>query len=204
VWQGRGGAVRGSSIYDNQYRQAERKVLAVSDVEALIGVVNTEIAHTFTARFAVSPVRIGRKASNDLRLEHPAVGRRHGELSFGPGGISFRSLAWTKRSFVDGARIRRGVTLALTDAAMISIGPFKIEVCLRRLHTWRGARQKITPVRLSFPFGFSGPSGDEMPLGNDDPTVIVIEANPDETVDEELAEMARRLVPAPSSTRKHR
>jgi hypothetical protein len=125
-------------------------------VEALVGIVNTQLSRAFTMKFAASPIRIGRAQTNSLCLEHPAVARSHGEISFGPDAVVFRSRALMKSSWVDGTRIKRGRAVELTETSVITLGPFRLEVCMRTPWTARDHRStKVTPVASTFPPGWN-------------------------------------------------
>src|SRR6185369_15464565 len=125
--------VRGSSSPSAYRAWRAHGVPTVKGIEALVGVVNVKTSQTFTVRCASSPARIGRSRTSEVWLDHRAVARHHAELLFNAHGIYFRNLAWIRKTFVDGLRIRRGVSVELDETAVVLVGPFKIEVCLRRL-----------------------------------------------------------------------
>jgi hypothetical protein len=98
---------------------------------AIVQVLNTLTGRTFSRRFADSPIRIGSHRTSDLRLQHPAVAHRHGEILFG----LFRNLAWTKRTWIDGLRATPGQVLKLTSEAAVTIRPFRVEVFIQPADT---------------------------------------------------------------------
>jgi hypothetical protein len=121
-----------------------------AEVEALVGIVNTEASRAFTEAFVESPIRIGRSRTNSLCLEHPTIARSHGEISFGPSHVLFRNHAWTKASCVDGIRIKRGQALELNADSVITLGPFRIQVLRRTPWARRDDdTDKVTPLALA-------------------------------------------------------
>jgi len=118
----------------------------MSHIDARVRVVDTEGGRTFTERFDATPIRIGRALDSDLVLPHPAIAARHGEIAIGTRAAHFRSRAWLRASYVDGARVRRGRAVKLTDETVISLGPYEIRVWFRVRDRRYERDRRVTPL----------------------------------------------------------
>jgi pSer/pThr/pTyr-binding forkhead associated (FHA) protein len=123
-----------------------RRSCAVSRIDARVRVVDTEGVRTFTERFDATPIRIGRALDSDLVLPHPAIAARHGEIAIGARAAHFRSRAWLRASYVDGARVKRGRAVKLADETVISLGPYEIKVWFRVRDRRYERDRRVTPL----------------------------------------------------------
>ena len=119
-----------------------------TDIDILIGVVDTETGWTLTKIYDTSPVRVGKDGTNDLRLRGPDVADRHGEIIFGPDSLSFRNLARRRASHVDGERLEFRQMVALTDQSSVILGPYRIDAFVRRLGARRRRMNEAPPIDL--------------------------------------------------------
>jgi hypothetical protein len=119
---------------------------------ALVTIVDVAIQRMFTRTCDISPVRIGRHPTCELRLADSQVARYHGEICFEPDGVClfFRNHAWTKATFVDDRRLARGEAVTLTEQSVIAVGRFRIDVSMCRARTRdRERARKVTPLFVS-------------------------------------------------------
>ena len=118
----------------------------MSRIDARVRVVDTVGGRTFTERFDATPIRIGRALDSDLVLPHPAIAAHHGEIAIGARAAHFRSRAWLRASYVDGARARRGRVVKMTEETVISLGPYEIRVWFRVRDRRYERDRKVTPL----------------------------------------------------------
>lgn len=118
----------------------------MSRIDARVRVVDTDGGRTFIERFDATPIRIGRALDSDLVLPHPAIAVRHGEIAIGARAAHFRSRAWLRASYVDGARVRRGRVVKMTDETVISLGPYEIRVWFRVRDRRYERDRRVTPL----------------------------------------------------------
>jgi len=77
--------------------------------------------------FSRSPVTVGRRDSNLLRLDAPSVSRHHGAFMFSRrGGLQYVDLSSANGSYIDDRRIQPDTPLDLSDSSVITIGPYQI------------------------------------------------------------------------------
>ena len=120
----------------------------MSRIDARIQVVDTEGGRTFIERFDTTPIRIGRALDSDLVLPHPAIAARQGEIAIGARAAHFFSRAWLRASYVDGARVKRGRAVKLTDETVISVGPYEVRVWFRVRDRRTERDRLVTPLAL--------------------------------------------------------
>jgi phage tail-like protein len=77
-----------------------------------------------TIPLTFSAISIGRAPDNDLSLQHPAVSRRHVELTSGPTGLVATDLGSANGTFVDGNRILPNQPTLVESGQTLQIGPF--------------------------------------------------------------------------------
>ncbi len=119
---------------------------------------------------------VGRAATADVRLPHPAISRRHAQLRVDSGAIVVRDLRSRSGVIVNGAAVTEA---RLEEDDVVAFGPIAYELkgghLRRRLHTQgvkietrgltirRGDRTVLENVNLSIPpnnfVGILGPSG---------------------------------------------
>jgi hypothetical protein len=97
----------------------------------LTAVVRDIRTATMVARpFFRSPVTVGRRDSNLLRLDASAVSRHHGAFLFSKHGLQYVDLFSANGSYVDGRRVDPDSAVDIRDSSVITIGPFQIIVHL--------------------------------------------------------------------------
>src|SRR5512147_44394 len=79
-----------------------------------------------TYAFLRSPIRVGRGALNDLRLDRPYVSTWHGLIQFDDDGIRFVDLGSTNGTFLDGDRLERNAPAVITPARELTIGRLRL------------------------------------------------------------------------------
>lgn len=78
------------------------------------------------------PVRVGRGADSDIRLDARGVSRQHGMFRRRAGSpVRYVDLHSTNGSFVDGRRIEPGKPVSLRDSNVIRIGPCQVTFYVR-------------------------------------------------------------------------
>jgi pSer/pThr/pTyr-binding forkhead associated (FHA) protein len=98
-------------------------VVSVRDLRS-----RTTVEHVFS-RF---PVRIGRGADSDIRLDSSGVSRQHGMFRRRAGSpVRYVDLHSTNGSFIDGRRIEPGKPVSLRDSNVIRIGPCQVTFYVR-------------------------------------------------------------------------
>lgn len=80
--------------------------------------------------FFRSPVTIGRRDTNALRLDAASVSRHHGAFLFSKHGLQYVDLFSANGSYIDGLRIEHDKPRDLRDSSVLTIGPFQIIVHL--------------------------------------------------------------------------
>jgi pSer/pThr/pTyr-binding forkhead associated (FHA) protein len=80
--------------------------------------------------FLRSPVTIGRRESNALRLDAGSVSRIHGAFLFGRGLLQYIDTGSRNGTFVDGVMIEPNCPVDIRDSSVITVGPFQIIVHL--------------------------------------------------------------------------
>jgi pSer/pThr/pTyr-binding forkhead associated (FHA) protein len=80
--------------------------------------------------FLRSPVTIGRRESNTLRLDAGSISRIHGAFLFGKGQLQYVDTGSRNGSFVDGVLIEPNEPVDIRDSSVITVGPFQIIVHL--------------------------------------------------------------------------
>jgi len=118
----------------------------MSRVDARVQVVDTQNGRTFSERSYATPIRIGRALDSDLVLPHPAIAARHGEIAIGARAAHFRSRAWLRASYVDGARVKRGRAVKVTSESIVSLGPYEVRVWFRVRDRRYERERKVTPL----------------------------------------------------------
>jgi len=78
--------------------------------------------------FLRSPVRVGRDPANELVLASPAVSARHGIFQFDEREVRYADLGSRNGSSLDGARLAPDLATPLGPAAVLSLGPLRLEV----------------------------------------------------------------------------
>jgi phage tail-like protein len=81
-----------------------------------------DIVRTIPLTFDV--LRIGRAPDNDLALQHPAVSRRHVELSLTPAGLVATDLESINGTFVDGVQVLANQPTPFEPGQTLQVGPF--------------------------------------------------------------------------------
>jgi hypothetical protein len=82
----------------------------------------TMAAHSFTR----SPVLVGRRHGNHLRLDARIVSRRHGAFLFSKDGLQYIDYASANGTFLDGVRVAPNVPVDVRDSSLLTIAPFQI------------------------------------------------------------------------------
>lgn len=81
--------------------------------------------------FSRSPVTVGRKDSNLLRLDASSVSRHHGAFMFSRRGrLQYVDLSSANGSYIDDRRVQPDTPLDVHDSSVITIGPYQIIVHL--------------------------------------------------------------------------
>ena len=91
-----------------------------------------------TVPLTFSALSIGRAPDNDLSLQHPAVSRRHVELSLTSSGLVATDLESVNGTLVDGVQILPHQPTLFEPGQTLQIGPF-ISPSDVRLQTFRMA-----------------------------------------------------------------
>jgi pSer/pThr/pTyr-binding forkhead associated (FHA) protein len=105
-------------------RPALQLVVSVHDLRS-----GTTVEHIFS-RF---PVRVGRGADSDLRIDAVGVSRRHAVFRHKTGSpVRYVDLHSTNGSFVDGRRVEPAKPVSLRDSNVIAIGPCQLTFYVRR------------------------------------------------------------------------
>ena len=76
--------------------------------------------------FHRSPIRVGRGALNDLRIDHPHVSTFHGLIQFDEEGVRFVDLGSTNGSFLDGKRLERNARATLGPGSNLTVGGLRL------------------------------------------------------------------------------
>ena len=76
--------------------------------------------------FHRSPIRVGRGALNDLRIDHPHVSTFHGLIQFDEEGVRFVDLGSTNGSFLDGKRLERNAPATLGPGSNLTVGGLRL------------------------------------------------------------------------------
>ncbi len=105
-------------------RPALQIVVSVHDPRS-----GTTVEHIFS-RF---PVRVGRGADSDLRIDAVGVSRRHGVFRHKTGSpVRYIDLHSTNGSFVEGRRVEPAKSVPLRDSNVIAIGPCQLTFHVRK------------------------------------------------------------------------
>lgn len=107
-----------------------------------------------------SPLRIGRRAGNDLVLSDEKVSGQHAELAAEGGAITLRDLGSTNGSFLDGKRIEE---VALTAGDVLRIG--RVSMRFREADAVAAGAEEFEVNRLDTGRRRKGGSGGVMLLG---------------------------------------
>jgi hypothetical protein len=76
--------------------------------------------------FLRSPVTVGRRDSNSLRLDAASVSRHHGAFTFSKRGLQYVDLGSTNGTYLDGRYVDADHPVDLRDSSILTIGPFQI------------------------------------------------------------------------------
>jgi pSer/pThr/pTyr-binding forkhead associated (FHA) protein len=87
--------------------------------------------------FLRSPVTIGRRDSNALRLDAGSVSRIHGAFLFGKGLLEYVDTGSRNGTFVDGVLIEPNEPVDIRDSSVLTVGPFQIIVHLELIELRR-------------------------------------------------------------------
>lgn len=105
--------------------------------------MNTLEVHIFDTRsqitdvmeFHASPIRVGRNAFNDLRINDPSISQWHGVIYFGESGASYMDVGSKNGSFCEGQRLATHERKPVSSQTPIRLGPMQLRCEAGRMST---------------------------------------------------------------------
>jgi predicted component of type VI protein secretion system len=107
--------------------------VAMSILRLTARITDLRTGSTVVRSFFRSPVTVGRRDGNALRLDSKKVSAYHGAFAFGRSSLRYVDCGSRNGTRIDGVPVLADVPLHVNDASDILIGPFRLAVHLHEI-----------------------------------------------------------------------